>query len=270
MDPLKSASAIADSMRHTARDASDAYLAARKALLAAEVELRRQMERVAEQRRALPPGPIVREDYVFDGLGADGEPTKVKLSELFRPGADALLIYCYMFPRHPMDDPPPALQGEVGALPIDEQPCPSCTGLLDQLDGAVPHFEAGGANFTVVTRSSLDKALMVARDRGWRNLRLLSAGDNGFKRAFHAEEEDGGQIPMTLAFKRESDGTIRLTWASELVWADKDPGQDHRAAGTIEPFWNMFDLLPSGRPQAFNELLEYSCCDGKPAPVDTK
>ena len=47
------------------------YRAAREKLLAKEIELRRSMEAVAEARRALPPGPVVREDYVFDGLGRE-------------------------------------------------------------------------------------------------------------------------------------------------------------------------------------------------------
>jgi predicted dithiol-disulfide oxidoreductase (DUF899 family) len=39
-----------------------------------------------------------------------------------------------------------------------------------------------------------------------------------------------------------------------------DPGQDPRAQGTIEPFWNMLDLMPGGRGN-FEEQLQYHCCD---------
>ena len=46
------------------------YRAARTALLAEEIELRRHIERVAAQRRALPPGGEVRGDYRF--MGEDG------------------------------------------------------------------------------------------------------------------------------------------------------------------------------------------------------
>jgi predicted dithiol-disulfide oxidoreductase (DUF899 family) len=42
------------------------YREARSRLLAAEIELRRMIERVAMQRRALPPGGAVPEDYVFE------------------------------------------------------------------------------------------------------------------------------------------------------------------------------------------------------------
>jgi Bacterial protein of unknown function (DUF899) len=43
------------------------YRAARTALLAEEIELRRHIERVAAQRRALPPGGAVTGDYRFEG-----------------------------------------------------------------------------------------------------------------------------------------------------------------------------------------------------------
>jgi predicted dithiol-disulfide oxidoreductase (DUF899 family) len=44
---------------------SNQYRQARDALLAEEIELRRHIERVAEQRRALPPGGEVTKDYRF-------------------------------------------------------------------------------------------------------------------------------------------------------------------------------------------------------------
>ena len=48
------------------------YREARDALLAEEIELRRHIERVAEQRRALPPGGTVPMDYAFVGVDARG------------------------------------------------------------------------------------------------------------------------------------------------------------------------------------------------------
>src|SRR5882724_4502125 len=77
---------------------STTYRRARAKLLAKEIELRRAMEAVAVQRRALPQGGIVPEDYVFEGLGPDGK-AKIALSELFAPGKDSLIAYSFMFPR---------------------------------------------------------------------------------------------------------------------------------------------------------------------------
>ena len=57
------------------------YRAARAALLKREVALRREMEAIAVQLRALPSGGEVPEDYLFDCIGADGTPSTVRLSE---------------------------------------------------------------------------------------------------------------------------------------------------------------------------------------------
>ncbi|GFE85133.1 DUF899 family protein [Steroidobacter agaridevorans] len=236
---------------------STEYRTARNALLEQEIALRRQMEAVAVQRRALPAGGKVPEDYEFDGLGADGKATKIKLSALFRDGTDSLVIYNYMFPRHQGDTRAAAASGVTSQLPKTAQPCPSCTALIDQLDAAAQHFEAGGGNFAVVAKAPLDQLLGVARDRGWRHVRLLSsAGCPNFRRDYRGEDEEGQQVPLVLVFKRARDGAIRFFWASELMFAPPDSGQDQRAAGTLEPFWNLFDLTPGGRPD-FAEELQY-------------
>jgi predicted dithiol-disulfide oxidoreductase (DUF899 family) len=60
----------------------------------------------------------------------------VRLSELFAPGKDSLVIYNFMFPRGYKGPRPGPASGETALLPLEEGPCPSCTALLDQLDGA--------------------------------------------------------------------------------------------------------------------------------------
>ena len=75
------------------------YRTARDRLLERETELRRAMEAVAAARRALPPGGAVPEDYVFEAAGPGGKAIQVRLSELFAPGRDSLVIYNFMFPR---------------------------------------------------------------------------------------------------------------------------------------------------------------------------
>jgi predicted dithiol-disulfide oxidoreductase (DUF899 family) len=82
------------------------YRAERNRLLQQEIELRRAMEAVAAGRRRLPPGGIVPHDYVFQTEGRDGRSAEVRLSELFAPGTDSLVIYSMMFPRDPGDDRP--------------------------------------------------------------------------------------------------------------------------------------------------------------------
>src|SRR4029453_5927819 len=97
-------------MTFTFPNETTAYRAARDRLLAQEIELRRTMETLAAARRALPPGGEVPQDYVFQGLRPDGAPGDVRLSELFAPGRDSLVVYSMIFPRHPTDHrpgPPP-------------------------------------------------------------------------------------------------------------------------------------------------------------------
>jgi predicted dithiol-disulfide oxidoreductase (DUF899 family) len=235
---------------------STEYREARNTLLDAEVKLRRAMEAVAAARRALPPGGVVPDDYVFDGLGADGQPAKIKLSELFVSGKDTLIVYNMMFPRHPKDDRPKPETGKTARLEREEGPCPSCTSFLDQLDGAAAHLEAAGFNFVVIAKAPLERLTAFARDRGWKNLRLLSSAGNDFKRDYHAEADDGSQVPLMAVFHRGLEG-IRHFWSSEMMFEDPDPGQDPRHAGTLEPLWNLMDLTPEGRPRDWHEQIQY-------------
>jgi predicted dithiol-disulfide oxidoreductase (DUF899 family) len=209
---------------------------ARDRLLEQEIELRRAMEAVAVARRALPPGGVVPEDYAFDDA---------RLSELFAPGKDSLLIYSFMYPRDPRDDRPGPRDG----------PCPSCVALLDQLDGVVEHLEQN-ANFVVVGKAPLPALREVARERGWLRLRLLSSHGNTYNRDYHGETAEGDQLPMLNVFHRDGDA-IRHFWASELFWAPTDPGQDPRHVGPLEPLFNMLDLTPEGRPPEWDEQLSY-------------
>ena len=234
------------------------YRAARDRLLQSEIALRRQMEAVAAERRALPPGPLVGQDYVFERIGSDGQPAKILLSDLFAAGTTSLFIYNMMFPRHQADDRPQPSTGPLAALPREETPCPSCTALLDQLNAAAVHFRAAGFNFAVVAQAPIERVAAFAAQRGWSNLVMLSSAGSSFKKDFNALFDDGQLGPMTHVFQKAPEG-IRHFWSSEMLFAGADPGQDPRPQGTIEPLWNMMDLMPEGRPD-FNEQVEYPCC----------
>jgi predicted dithiol-disulfide oxidoreductase (DUF899 family) len=97
------------------------YRKARDELLAAELEARRAVERAAELRRQLPAGGAVPEDYMFQEAAPDGTVIAVRLSELFEPGLDTLILYSFMFSL---------------AMPA---PCTACSSILDSLDGAAVH-----------------------------------------------------------------------------------------------------------------------------------
>jgi len=233
------------------------YRAAREELLTAEIELRRAMEKVAAKRRSLPPGGRVPRDYVFDGLLPDASIGEVRLSELFGDHR-SLAIYNMMFPRSRADERPGPASGATASLRLAEGPCPSCTALLDQLDGAVTHVEQRMA-FAVVAKTNVERLLTFGRERGWRHLRLLSSARNRYNLDYLGESESGGQQPMLNVFEREG-SEIRHFWGTELLYAQADPGQDSRHVGTIEPLWNMLDMTREGRGTDWDEQLHYPCC----------
>jgi predicted dithiol-disulfide oxidoreductase (DUF899 family) len=231
------------------------YRAARNRLLEQEIELRRATEAVAAARRQLPPGGVVPEDYVFQAQGPDGGLAAVRMSELFAPGRDSLVIYSMMFPRASGDERPGPAGGQSALLPLAEGPCPSCVALIDQLDGAAGHV-AQRLNLAIAAKAPLERVLAFGRERGWRRVRLLSAAGTTYSRDYLAELADGSQQPMLNVFHRDGD-TVRHFWGSELFYAPVDPGQEPRHVGTIEPLWNLLDLIPEGRGTDWDEQLSY-------------
>lgn len=208
-----------------------AYRRARNRLLEAEGELRAQVEKVAAQRRKLPLGGKVPEDYVFDG-----EAGKVKLSQLFQRG-NTLVAYSFMFGPNMADA------------------CPMCTAFLDGLNGNAQHL-AQRTNLVVIAKSPIERILEYARGRRWKNLRLLSSANNTYNRDYHSESPDGAQWPIMNVFVREK-GAIRHFWASELMAAKAGKGQDERHIDMMWPLWNVLDLTPEGRGSDWYPQREY-------------
>ena len=209
------------------------YRQARDELLEAEMALRRQTEAVAAMRRHLPPGGPVPKDYVFDE-GNDAHP--VRMSELF-DDKTTLAAYSFMYG------------------PRMVHACPSCTSMLDSLDGAAPHIGRQVA-LAVIAKSSIGRIRDFARGRGWRNLRLLSSAGNSYNIDYHGEDSEGSQWPILNVFRKQG-RVIRHVYASELVFAPRDPGQDPRHVDSIWPLWNLLDFTPDGRGADFQPQLHY-------------
>jgi predicted dithiol-disulfide oxidoreductase (DUF899 family) len=222
---------------------SHEYRRQREELLAAEIELRRHAEAVVAQRRALPLGAEVTTDYRFEEAdAASGDPAGVRLSELFAPGKDTLFLYSFMF------------------IPDDGEPlgvaCPSCTSIIDGLDGAVPHISQR-LNFAVAAKAPIAQFREHAQRRGWRNVRLLSSAGTSYNVDYHAEPADGGgQLPIATVFVRRA-GKIHHFWSSELFFAPTDAGLHPRHVDFMWPLWAVFDHTPEGRGTDFHPKLEY-------------
>jgi predicted dithiol-disulfide oxidoreductase (DUF899 family) len=225
------------------------YRSARNALLNEEIELRARIEAVAAKRRSLPQGGAVPEDYVFERIGKNSMPEKVKLSELFGPH-DTLILYSFMYG------------------PERELPCPGCTHLLDGLDGAARHVGHQRAAFHIVAKSSIARLAAWAHERGWNHLSLMSTAGNNYDADYYGDtskfskgmraqhripEGDNWDETIFNVFKK-SDGEIRHSWGSEMGFAPTVPNQHHRAGDLVDPLWGLLDMTPEGRGDFFPKV----------------
>ena len=229
--PLKPAADLANASARRFPNESADYRRARTALLAQEIELRRHIERVAAERRALPMGGAVPEDYRFEG-----EHGAVALSQMFG-GKDTLVTYNFMF----------------GVK--RKRPCPMCTSLLSALDGEMPDILQRVA-FAVIATSPIERILDFKKERGWRHLPLYSSGGNHFNRDYADEKPDGGDNAGFNVF-RKSGTSVRHFYGDEMGMESADPGQDPRGAPDAMPIWTILDLTPQGRGTDWYPELQY-------------
>ena len=216
---------------------SDEYRSARAELLQAEIELRRQEEAVAAQRRALPLGGEVTGDYVFDSPAGP-----VTFAELFASGKETLYLYNFMF-----------IPGEQG-LPL-EVACPSCTSILDAMDGAFRHL-LDRVDVAIVAKAPIAQFAAWGKERGWRFSPLYSSSETTFNRDYNAESDEWGQLPVAHVFTR-ADGKIHHRWSSELFAAPRDPDQHPRHVDYMWPIWKVLDVIPDGRGSDWNPRYGY-------------
>lgn len=208
---------------------SEAYRKARNALLIEEIELRRHLERVAAQRRALPPGGEVKRRYEL--VGEHGPTT---LAELFGKH-ETLIVYSYMFG------------------PKRERPCPMCTSLMGSWDHKVDDIEQRVA-LVCVARSPIERLVAAKRERGFRKLRVISDGDGSFTRDYVSKLD--ADVPGYNVFSKRG-GTLRHFYAGEISGEMCDPGQDPRGAPDLDPLWNLLDTTPEGRGERWYPKLSY-------------
>jgi predicted dithiol-disulfide oxidoreductase (DUF899 family) len=212
------------------------YLTKREELRLAEIELMQQRERVAELRRRLPQGATVQ-DYAFEegpeNLDAGNAPTRtVRLSELFTLPDRALVIYHLMYGKK------------------QTKPCPMCTAWIDGFNGVADHL-AQNINLAIVAAADIPALRAHAGARGWKKLRLLSAGSSTFKYDFGSEDREGKQDSTISVFSRASDGTLRHFYSAH-PWMDSE--NKERGIDLLSPIWHMLDLTPQGRGDWYTKL----------------
>jgi predicted dithiol-disulfide oxidoreductase (DUF899 family) len=206
------------------------YRRARNSLLAEEIELRRHVERVAAQRRALPPGGEIPQDYEFAS-----ESGPIRISELFG-NKSTLMIYSMMY----------GLQRST--------PCPSCTSFLSAWNGVAVNLRERVA-IAVTARSPIERLAEYRKQRGFAHLPFFSDPGGEYTRTYVSAND--ADIPGFSVFTRR-DGHVRHFYSMEMSGTMADPGQDPRGAPDADPLWLMLDLTPEGRGTDWYPKLEYS------------
>jgi predicted dithiol-disulfide oxidoreductase (DUF899 family) len=232
MPDLKPAAELARLARTPFPGASAEYERARQALLAEEVEFRRHMTRLVEQRRALPPGPVITKDYRFK----DEQGFEVGLAELFGD-KDTLVTYFWMYG------------------PQRERPCPMCTNWLGAVNGNAADIKQRVA-LKILGRSPVERQYAFAQQRGWRDLNFVQTVGDDYARDLGLLNADGSENPALVVFSRKGD-EVRLFWSSGMTREMADPGQDPRDAPDIASLWSILDLTPDGRPADWYPKLQY-------------
>jgi len=230
--PLNPATDLAVKAKTPFPGASSDYENARKALLAEEIEFRRHMTRLVEQRQALPPGPVIRKNYRFK----DEQGSEVGLRDLFGD-KDTLVTYFWMYG------------------PQRDRPCPMCTNLLGSVNGNAADIKQRVA-LKILGRSSVERQIAFAQERGWRDLNFVQTVGDDYANDLGLLAPDGGESPALVVFRREGD-EVRLFWSSEMTKEMADPGQDPRDAPDIASLWTVLDLTPGGRGRDWYPKLQY-------------
>jgi predicted dithiol-disulfide oxidoreductase (DUF899 family) len=208
---------------------SEEYRAARNQLLVEEIELRRRLERVAAQRRALPSGGEIPQDFQ---LASETGP--IRFSSLF-DDKQTLVIYSMMYG------------------PQRKAPCPMCTSFLTAWNGIAVNLRQRVA-IAVTARSPIERLIDYRNQRGFMNLPFISDGRGEYTRTYVNPED--GDVPGFSVFSRR-DGIIRHFYSGEMSGAMADPGQDPRGAPDLDPLWLMLDLTPEGRGTDWYPKLDY-------------
>jgi len=206
----------------------EAWLQARKKLLAKEKALNVQRDALSEERRRLPMVPVEK-DYVFDGPHG-----RRALGELFE-GRRQLIVYHFMF-----------------GADWDEG-CPACSFVADHFDGALAHLAARDTSFAVVSRAPLAKIEAFRRRMGWRFPWLSSHGsdfNHDFGVTLDAEHAEYNYAPVSA----QPEGYPREGEREGMSVFVRDGERLFHAYSTyqrgLDPFLNTYNFLdhtPLGR-----------------------
>jgi predicted dithiol-disulfide oxidoreductase (DUF899 family) len=218
------------------------WQAERDQLLAEEKEHTRRADELAKKRMELPSVPVEKE---YELETADGKKSLVDLFD----GRSQLLIYHFMFG------------------PSYEAGCPTCSSMVDSVDGLLPHLHARDVTMALVSRAPLEK-LQAYRERlGWSIPWASSANSDfnfDFGGSFHEEDMRAGmppedQLPPIAARNAKETGTDLVSYISEMFGATAFTLQDgvvHKTYATtgrgvefLMGYYWILDRMPQGRDE---------------------
>ncbi len=206
------------------------WLKARRALLAREKDFTHLRDALGAARRDLP-WVKVDKDYVFDGPHG-----KIAFADLF-DGRSQLIVYHFMFG------------------PDWEQGCPSCSYLVDHVDGALVHLAQRDVSYVAVSRAPWAKIAPFKKRMGWR-FNWVSSHASDFNRDFHVsfskDELAQGKVDYNFAktefpvdeahglsvFTKTASGEIFHTYSTYA-----------RGCDLLVGTYNYLDLVPKGRDE---------------------
>ncbi len=204
------------------------WLESRLDLLAAEKDLTRRSDQVAQLRRQL---PWVKTDkpYVFDGPSG-----QVALADLFE-GRHQLLVQHFML------------------APGWEQGCPSCSYMADHTDGMTVHLAHRDVTFVAISRAPFAEIERFRRRMGWQFKWVSSYGTDfnyDFGVSFTPEEVAKGKINYNYG----NWPLVGEEWPGVSVFYKDDAGDVFHTYSTygrgVEVMmgaYRMLDLTPKGR-----------------------
>ena len=214
-----------------------------------EIELRRNMEAVAVARRRVAPGGAAPAGLRFHGSRAQmAARAEVRLSEMFAPGRDSLVIYSMMIPRVEfVGTTARARQAGTKKGGGAQGPCPSCTAFLDQSGRRRRQRRASTSISRSPERRQLSALLNFAAERRLAGTCAFCLGRKPPITATTRPRPPTQQPMLTCSTVMETH-----SWGSDAshAYPGKIPATRHSRTAL-----NLYDLTPEGRGIDWDEQL---------------
>jgi predicted dithiol-disulfide oxidoreductase (DUF899 family) len=215
-------------MQHAIVSRED-WLAARKALLAKELEMTHALDALRVERRQLPCVKIA-EGHVFDGSNG-----KCTLLDLFGDRSQ-LAVYHFML------------------TPDSDHICPGCSYTMDHVDAARQHFEHADLAFAAISRAPIERIEQVKARMGW-TFPWVSSGNNDFNYDFGVSFTEADRAADRALYNY---GKTRIQTSPDMFGVSvfiKDENGDifhtystyHRGTELLMGAFNWLDLASKGR-----------------------